>query len=151
MTELELIKTEIEKLRWELSEVIPQEIREAVELGDLRENSEYIGAVTRQHFVSVRLNLLIDRLSAYEAQDLIPTQEGVVGVRSGVKLKDLSTGEFCFYKISTVDMIDMPGKYVHVTPESLIGQSLLHKIKNDIVQINFPGGSKEYKIMKVSS
>ena len=32
---------EVEKLQHELNVTLPQEIRKAVELGDLRENSEY--------------------------------------------------------------------------------------------------------------
>ena len=39
---------EVEVLQHELNVVLPNEIRKAVELGDLRENSEYKAALERQ-------------------------------------------------------------------------------------------------------
>ena len=39
------LSEEVEKLQYELNVVLPQEIRKAVELGDLRENSEYKAAL----------------------------------------------------------------------------------------------------------
>ena len=49
---------EAEKLTHELNVVLPNEIRKAVELGDLRENSEYKSALERQQFVQARLSQL---------------------------------------------------------------------------------------------
>jgi transcription elongation GreA/GreB family factor len=41
---------EAQRLQHELSVTLPQEIRRAVELGELRENSEYKAALERQQF-----------------------------------------------------------------------------------------------------
>ena len=43
----EKLGAEVEKLQHELNVTIPNEIRKAVELGDLRENSEYKAALER--------------------------------------------------------------------------------------------------------
>ena len=48
------LSSEIEQLSHELNVVIPQAIAHAVELGDLRENSEYKAALERQQFVQAR-------------------------------------------------------------------------------------------------
>ncbi len=60
---------EAEKLRYELNVTLPNEIRKAVELGDLRENSEYKAALERQQFVQARLGQLTQRLSRLSSID----------------------------------------------------------------------------------
>ena len=49
------LQAEAEKLRYELNVTLPSEIRRAVEMGDLRENSEYKAALERQRLVQTRL------------------------------------------------------------------------------------------------
>ena len=53
---------EVARLQHELTVTLPAEIRRAVELGDLRENSEYKAALERQQFVQARLGQLRQRL-----------------------------------------------------------------------------------------
>ena len=59
----EKLGAEVERLQHELNVILPNEIRKAVELGDLRENSEYKAALERQQFVQARLGQLRQRLS----------------------------------------------------------------------------------------
>ena len=61
---------EVQRLQHELNVVLPNEIRKAVELGDLRENSEYKAALERQQFVQARLGQLRQRLSKLAQIDL---------------------------------------------------------------------------------
>ena len=51
----EKLELEANKLQFELNVTLPNEIRKAVEMGDLRENSEYKAALERQQFVQARL------------------------------------------------------------------------------------------------
>ena len=69
---------EVEHLQHELNVTLPNEIRKAVELGDLRENSEYKAALERQQFVQARLGQLRQRLSKLSQIDMtqIPTDRG---------------------------------------------------------------------------
>ena len=72
---------EAEKLRHELNVILPAEIRRAVEMGDLRENSEYKSALERQQFVQARLGQLSSRLSKLSTIDpaQIPTDKVGLG------------------------------------------------------------------------
>jgi Transcription elongation factor, N-terminal len=63
------LAAEAERLQYELNVTLPQEIRKAVEMGDLRENSEYKAALERQQFVQARLGHLHERLSKLSAID----------------------------------------------------------------------------------
>src|SRR5881227_192757 len=83
---------EVEKLQYELNVTLPQEIRRAVEHGDLRENSEYKAALERQQFVQARLGHLTQRLSKLSSidQSQIPTDK--VGLGSVVIVEDERSG-----------------------------------------------------------
>ena len=66
----EKLELEANKLQFELNVTLPNEIRKAVELGDLRENSEYKAALERQQFVQARLGQLRQRLSKLSSIDI---------------------------------------------------------------------------------
>src|SRR6476620_11283048 len=75
---------EVEKLQYELNVTLPSEIRRAVEMGDLRENSEYKAALERQQFVRARLSQLRERLSKLSSIDLTQIPTDCVGLGSKV-------------------------------------------------------------------
>src|SRR5512139_2465830 len=89
------LSAEVEKLQHELNVVLPAEIRRAVELGDLRENSEYKSALERQHFVQARLGQLRQRLSKLAAVDMsqIPTDRVGLGSRVVVECQETQSRE----------------------------------------------------------
>src|SRR5438105_10699828 len=84
---------EVERLQHELNVVVPNEIRKAVELGDLRENSEYKAALERQQFVQARLGQLRQRLSKLSQIDVSQIPHDKVGLGSTVVVEDEKTGE----------------------------------------------------------
>ena len=57
------ISDEVEALTHELNVELPDRIKKAVELGDLRENAEYKSALERQQFVQARIGHLAWRMS----------------------------------------------------------------------------------------
>src|SRR6201989_1075770 len=83
---------EVEKLQYELNVTLPNEIRRAVEMGDLRENSEYKAALERQQFVRARLGQLRERLSKLSSIDLTQIPTDRVGLGSTVVIEDQKSG-----------------------------------------------------------
>src|SRR5580704_3053355 len=83
---------EVEKLQHELNVVLPNEIRKAVELGDLRENSEYKAALERQQFVQARLGQLRQRLSKLSQIDVSQIPSDRIGLGSEVVVVDEKSG-----------------------------------------------------------
>ncbi len=79
---------EAEALQHELNVTLPNEIRKAVEHGDLRENSEYKAALERQQFVQARLGHLHARLSKLSSVDPSQIPEDRVGLGSVVVVED---------------------------------------------------------------
>src|SRR6188508_21563 len=79
---------EVERLQHELNVVLPQEIRKAVELGDLKENSEYKAALERQQFVQARLGHLTQRVTKLANIDVAQIAADKVGLGSRVVVED---------------------------------------------------------------
>src|SRR3954463_4063336 len=86
------LSEEAEKLQHELNVTLPNEIRKAVELGDLRENSEYKAALERQQFVQARLGHLHSRLSKLSSIDISQIPQDRVGLGSRVVVQDPKSG-----------------------------------------------------------
>src|SRR5688572_27114743 len=85
------LSDEVERLQHELNVTLPSEIRKAVELGDLRENSEYKAALERQQFVQARLGHLRQRLSKLSQIDVAQIPTDKVGLGSTVVVEDQQT------------------------------------------------------------
>jgi len=97
---------EVERLQRELSITLPQEIKRAVEHGDLRENSEYKAALERQQFVQARLGQLRQRLSKLSQIDVAQIPTDKVGLGSEITVEDEKTGERETYSLVFGDAVE---------------------------------------------
>src|SRR5688500_19105925 len=97
---------EVEKLQHELNVVLPNEIRKAVELGDLRENSEYKAALERQQFVQARLGQLRQRLSKLSQIDMSQIPSDKVGLGSRVVVEDQQSKAVEAYNLVFGDSVE---------------------------------------------
>jgi transcription elongation factor GreA len=138
---------EVEKLQHELNVTLPQEIRKAVELGDLRENSEYKAALERQQFVQARLGQLHQRLSKLSSIDpaQIPTDR--VGLGSKVVVQDEKSGERETYHLVFGDALEY--EEGHVTMASPIGRALVGKAVGEIAHLRLPTSLRQLKIVQL--
>lgn len=144
------LEQEIEKLRTELSVTIPQEIQEAVGLGDLRENTEFSAALARQDFVNARLGQLMNRLEAFGKINLSHLPKDAVNLGSIVKLRCLKSNKIQHVKIVIGD-IEESDKYQEVTISSPMGQALKNKKVKDEVQFLTPLGTAAYRILGIQT
>jgi transcription elongation factor GreA len=102
----EKLEQEANKLQFELNVTLPNEIRKAVEMGDLRENSEYKAALERQQFVQARLGQLRQRLSKLSQIDVTQISHDKVGLGSRVIVKDNATGAEESYQLVFGDAVE---------------------------------------------
>jgi transcription elongation factor GreA len=140
---------EVERLQHELNVTLPQEIRKAVELGDLRENSEYKAALERQQFVQARLGQLRERLSKLSSIDMsqIPTDR--VGLGSHVVVQDEKSGAKETYYLVFGDALEF--EEGHVTMASPIGRALLGKAKGEIAYLKLPTMMRQLKVVDLKT
>ena len=138
---------EAEKLRYELHITLPNEIRKAVELGDLRENSEYKAALERQQFVQARLGQLTQRLSRLSSIDESQISRDAVGLGSKVVVQDLDTKSRERYHMIFGDAEDFDEG--QVTMSSPIGRALLGKKIGELTTLKLPDRTRKLKIVEL--
>src|SRR5712671_2083113 len=140
---------EVEKLQFELNVTLPGEIRRAVEMGDLRENSEYKAALERQQFVRARLSQLRERLSKLSSIDLTQIPRDTVGLGSTVVVKDQKSGLEETYHLVFGDAVDF--EEGHVTMSSPIGRALLGKSVGEIASLRLPTMVRQVKVTELKT
>lgn len=141
------LAAEVEALNHELHVVLPEALRRARELGDLRENGDYQAAVERQRFIQARLNQLRARLAQLSQIDLTKVPRDRVGLGSRVTVKDLATKKREDYELMIADAIDVDAGQISVS--SPLGRALLDRRVKDTVVAQLPMGSRKLRIEKL--
>jgi len=140
---------EVERLQRELSVTLPQEIKRAVEHGDLRENSEYKAALERQQFVQARLGQLRQRLSKLSQIDVTQIPADRVGLGSEVTVEDEKTGERETYNLVFGDAVEF--QEGHVTMSSPIGLAVVGKAVGEVAILKLPAGMRRLKVVELKT
>ena len=140
---------EVERLQHELNVTIPNEIRKAVELGDLRENSEYKAALERQQFVQARLGHLRQRLSKLSQIDPSQIPADRVGLGSRVTVEDERAGTRETYHMMFGESVEFDQG--HVSMASPIGRALLGKSVGDTALLKLPTMTRRLKIVNLQT
>jgi len=143
------LSEEAGKLQHELNVILPNEIRKAVELGDLRENSEYKAALERQQFVQARLGQLRQRLSKLSQidQSQIPTDK--VGLGSIVVVEDQKSKTRETYNLVFGDASEF--EEGNVSMASPIGRALVGKGVGETTVLRLPAMTRTLKIVDLKT
>jgi transcription elongation factor GreA len=143
----EKLGREIEALTHELTVTLPQAIAQAVEMGDLRENSEYKAALERQQFVQARLGQLHHRLSQLNDIASTETPTDRVGLGSRVTVLDLDSKETDTYMLVLAEMMDLEDG--HVSFASPLGRALVDRRVGDEVELRLPRMTRRLRVTEL--
>jgi transcription elongation factor GreA len=138
---------ELMVLEKELKTELPQEIKRARELGDLRENAEYHAAKERQRLVEARISLLKKRVSDIHLMNIDKIPRDRVGFGSTVHLKDGATAAVTVYQLVMPEDADV--EHGLISTASPIGRALLNKEEGDEVTVTTPNGSRRFELVKL--
>ena len=145
---LEKLKNELIFLKEKKRPEIVNAIAEARSHGDLKENAEYHAAKEQQSHNEGRIQEINDIIARADVIDITKiTNEGKVIFGSTVYLTNLDTGEKINYKIVGKDEADLKKKLIYF--QSPIGKGLIGKMKNDLIEISTPAGTKNFEIKDV--
>lgn len=140
---------EVEKLSHELNVILPNEIRKAVELGDLKENSEYKAAKERQQFVQARLGQLTLRVTKLANIDINQISVDKVGLGSRVMVMEKGTKVPEHYELVFGDAGELQDG--HVTMSSPIGSALQGKGVGEEAILKLPTRVRRLTIMELQT
>jgi transcription elongation factor GreA len=126
---------------------ISQEIGIAREHGDLKENAEYHAAREKQGLCEARIAEIEDRLSRADVID--PATLGGTKIKFGafVELEDMDTGKVVTYRLVGPDESDLKQGKISIT--SPVARALVGKEVGDEVQVETPGGVRNYEVSDV--
>ena len=144
----EALRKELDQLKKVDRPRISAAIAEAREHGDLKENAEYHAAREQQGFCEGRIQDIESKLSNAQIIDITSirnTGKVIFGVT--VTIVDVDSDEEKVYQIVGDDEADIKSGKLSVN--SPIARGLIGREEGDTVQIDTPGGTKEYEIDKV--
>ncbi|MED5238530.1 MAG: transcription elongation factor GreA [Pseudomonadota bacterium] len=142
------LREELEKLKKEDRPRISAAIAEAREHGDLKENAEYHAAREQQGFCEGRINDIESKLSNAQIIDITEIENtGKVIFGTTVTIIDVDTDEEKVYQIVGDDEANI--KLGKLSVNSPIARGLIGREEGDVVQIDTPGGTREYEVDKV--
>ncbi|HOJ52176.1 MAG TPA: transcription elongation factor GreA [Syntrophales bacterium] len=154
MTKIPITKAGFLKIKRELdhlkSVAVPENIRDieaARAHGDLSENAEYTAAKERQTFLQSRIQELESKLASSDIIEVTNIKTDHVVFGASVVITDLNTGQDITYKLVGPLESDIGNNMISVT--SPIGKALIgHKV-GDEIQVQTPGGIREFQIVEI--
>ena len=145
---LNKLKEELIFLKEKKRPEIVAAIAEARSHGDLKENAEYHAAKEEQSHNEGRITEVNDVIARANVIDVAKlNNDGKVIFGATVFLENLDNGQKINYKIVGKDEADLKQKLIYF--RSPIGNGLIGKNKNDLVEINTPAGVKNFEIKDV--
>lgn len=145
---LKKLEEELEYLKTEKRKEIAERIKVALGFGDLSENSEYDEAKNEQAQVEMRIIDLENKLRNVKLIDEDEIETKTVQVGNVVQILDIEFNEKVEYKIVGSTEVDLAEN--KISNESPIGSALLGRKKNEIVDVETPGGVIQLKILKIT-
>ena len=145
---LKKLEEELEYLKTEKRREVAERIKVALGFGDLSENSEYDEAKNEQAQVEMKIVDLENKLRNVKIIDEDEIDTKTVQVGNTVQVLDMEYDEKIDYTIVGSEEADLLEN--KISNESPIGKALLGKKKNEVVEVEAPGGLLSFKILKIT-
>ena len=140
------LKEEIKFLEGKKRKEIQEDIKRALEYGDISENAEYNIALENQRMNEIKIIRLKQKLSKGKVVEEKSSSDGI-GIGTTVKLKIIGSGELIEYIFVPDDQIDFAENKISIN--SPLGQAFLDHQAREKIEIALPIGIKKYEILKI--
>ncbi len=156
MTEKEIILTpeglnnleqELENLKIVKRREVAERIKQAIDFGDISENSEYEDAKNEQAFIEGRILTLEKMLRNVRVIEYTDSDSNIVHLGAKITLQDLENNEeFEYTLVGSAEADPMKNK---ISNESPVGKAIIGKNRGEVVEVNVPAGKIKYKILTI--
>jgi len=142
------LKEELDRLEKEELPQVMQRVAEAREMGDLKENGEYIAGRELQGFIVGRMRELRGMLNRSDIVDCtkVECERAVFG--TVVSLRDLDTGKTLTYQLLGPDEADIDTGSISI--QSPIGEAILGHAVGDQVSVETPRGDRHFEVVGIA-
>ncbi len=141
------MEEELEYMKSTRRKEVAARIRQAIEFGDISENSEYEDAKNEQAFIEGTILNLEKKLRNARLIDEADVSDVVVSVGCIVRLKDMDTKQEMEYTI--VGSVEADPSKNKISNESPIGKAVLGMSVNKKVIVTVPSGVRKLKVVSI--
>lgn len=142
------LEKELEYLRTTKRREVADRIKQAIEFGDITDNSEYEDAKNEQAFVEGRIATLEKMLRNARLIEGPDGDHDEVAVGSRLVLKDLDLGDVEEYTI--VGSAEANPSKQRISNESPVGRAVLGKAVGSVVEVLVPAGTVKYQVLQIA-
>ena len=143
----EKLEEELKLLKSVERPTVIKSIAEAREHGDLSENAEYHAAKEKQSFIEGRIADLENKISRAEIIITKKLKSNKIIFGATVTLGEVGKKKQLVYQIVGTEEADVESGKISIS--SPLARALLGKKVDDSIEVNSPGGSKEYEVENI--
>lgn len=140
------LREELEQLEGPARQDLARRLREAIQMGDLSENADYIAAKEEQGFLEGRIQELKYILGNVTTIEENGQGHDTVEVGATVTIQEGNYPSEVYYVVGSKEADPGNGR---ISNESPIGKALMGKQVGDLVDVETPGGVIQFKIMDI--
>ncbi len=144
---LEKLQKELIQLKGSARDDLSRRLREAIQMGDLSENADYIQAKEDQGFLEGRIQELEQILSNVQIIDDKEKSVDQVDIGSTITVQESTYPEEIYFLVGPKEADPINGRISYQSP---IGKALLGHRVGDLIRIETPGGSISLKIKNIA-
>lgn len=144
---LKRIEDELHQLQTVRRQEVADQIRQAKDLGDVAENTEYETAKTEQAFLEGRISDLKNILAQATVLEDADIRTDKVGIGGVIKVLDLDAEDE--WEFTMVSSFEADPDEDRISNESPIGEALYRRKVGDEVEADTPAGTLRLKILSI--
>jgi transcription elongation factor GreA len=144
---LKKLEEKLEKLKSVRRIEVAERIKQAIDFGDISENSEYEDAKNEQAFIEGEILTLEKMLRNSQIIEDDKSNKDIVALGNTVVIKDLEFNEDQVYTI--VGSAEADPKELKISNESPVGQAIIGKKIGDTIEVHVPAGVLQYQIVEI--